>query len=172
MLHAGPDGVAMIHTHTHTTRCTRLSLFALRSLPLLLLSHAVIFTSIPSTPSAAIHHICRPLRKDRAPLRLGSFGKAKVVRFSFSTTPTHHARSCLTSQTPPAHPHAAGFCFRLATDAADHQLPRRKRQRHACSQPAAPSMTAHGVPCPPIPSVRLFCILGQAVPAPNRPRGH
>ena len=53
-------------THTHTHNSTRLST-ALRSLPCLLLSHAVIFSSIPSTPSAAIHHICRPLRKDRSP---------------------------------------------------------------------------------------------------------
>lgn len=136
--------------HTHSTQHQTLST-ALRSLPCLLLH-------TPSSSRPFLRHLRLPSITSAVPsgrivpLRFGSFGKAKTVRFSFLLHHTH-ARSCLTSQTPPAHPHAAGFCFRLATDAADHQHPRSKRQRHACSQPAAPSMTAHGVPCPSHPSL-------------------
>lgn len=54
------------HTHTHT-HSTPDSLHCTSQPSLLASSHAVIFSSIPSTPSAAIHHICRPLRKDRSP---------------------------------------------------------------------------------------------------------
>lgn len=124
MLHAGPGSVAVIH-------CTTLLCRLCTSQPFSLLLDAVIFASHPSTFSAAIHHICRPLRKDRSPsARLIREGQGR----SFLLLHHTHGRSCLTSQTPPAHPHAAGFCFRLATDAADHQHPRSTRQRrHASS---------------------------------------
>lgn len=147
-----------LHIHTHSTqhkaRSTTLCT-ALRSLPCLLLH-------TPSSSRPFLRHLRLPSITSAvpsgriAPLRLGSFGKAKAVRFSFLLHHTH-ARSCLTSQTPPAHPHAAGSCFRLATDAADHQHPRSTQQTvTARMQPACCALDDSSRCSMPIPSVLLL----------------
>lgn len=78
MLHAGPGSVAVIHSTTLEPALRSLSLcFLTPSSSRPILRHSRLPSITSAVPSGRI-----------APLRLGSFGKAKVVRFSFSTTPT------------------------------------------------------------------------------------
>lgn len=112
------------------------------------------------------HQVCRPPQEGLLPFGSAHSGRPRTFVYPSPPHPQvilSDPRKHLPCPPPSIMPLGSSFVsqpMQPTISVSTHAANRNGRQ------PAAPSMTAHGVPC------RLFCILGLPILAPNRPRGH